>query len=484
MQKQKLFAGSVVRGVREKAGLTQVALAKRLRISSPYLAQIEGNQRPLTATLLIEISRLFRIDPVRFSNDSADRLLFDLQDAVADPLVAGNAIAPAELRLAVQQAPNIARAFVALQSEHRALMDRYHALDTAISDTGDAAAPIRNFAYDEVRDFFHAIGNYVDPLDRAAEALADEIARDDADIHTGLVTRLARRHGLIVEPDRTLSPERPILRVDRAAGRLVIDALASPATQTFQLAHQLARLEVSDIIETILASAGFRSTNAAAVCRLSLANYFAGALMLPYARFYNAARSLRHDVELLAVSFGASFEQICHRLSTMQRPGVEGIPFYFLRVDRAGNITKRHSATRLQFARYGGACPLWNVHEAFETPDRMLVQIAEMPDGIRYLSLAQCVTKPGLGFSGTSRRYAIGLGCEIAYAADVVYADAVDWRSPRRVTPIGSSCRLCERPDCQQRAMPPAAREIVVDTEIRHAVPYRLADAADTKPSR
>ena len=155
--------------------------------------------------------------------------------------------------------------------------------------------------------------------------------------------------------------------------------------------------------------------------------------MMPYGRFLAAAQEVRHDLEVLAHRFGASIEQVCHRLSTLQRPGAKGIPFFFVRVDQAGTITKRHSATRLQFARFGGACPLWNVHRAFETPGRFLRQLAETPDGVRYISLARDVSKPGGSFGAPVRRFAIGLGCEVKHAGELVYADDLERRL--QVTP-------------------------------------------------
>ena len=187
-----------------------------------------------------------------------------------------------------------------------------------------------------------------------------------------------------------------------------------------------------------------------------------------------AARETRHDLERLADRFGASIEQVAHRLSTLQRPGQKGIPFFFVRVDQAGTITIRHSATRLQFARYGGACPLWNVHQAFETPGRFLRQLAETPDGVRYLCLSREVSKPGGAFHAPVRRFAIGLGCEIAHARDLVYADDLDLGRARAFEPIGISCRICERPDCPQRSVPPLERRLRVNPDRRGLLPYDI----------
>lgn len=473
--KRKLFAGPVVRRLREEAGWSQQLLSQKLKISPSYLNQVERSQRPLSASVLVELARVFRVDVSLFSDSNEDRLLVDLRDALTDPALGQPAQAPTELQAIIQHAPNIAKAIVRLQAAHRALEDKYQALDQTLShsETAQMGASFA-FPYEEVRDFFHRIGNYVDSLDLKAEQTREEIGGSTAELSHALIDRLEMRHRLRVNVDRSIGPDRPIRLYDRSSRTLHIDGCAEPSSQLFALAHQLALFEAEDLARDILVQANFRSANANAVCSVALANYFAGALILPYRSFLEAARSHRHDLSVLMHLFGASLEQVAHRLSTLQRPSALGIPFYFLRIDRAGNITKRHSATRLRFARYGGACPLWNVHEAFEAPDRMLVQMAEMPDGVRYLSLAQAITKAGIGHRSARRRYAIGLGCEMADAGSVIYADGLDKESSRSIARIGTSCRLCERNDCSQRAFPPAGSSILIDPDVRRAVPYSI----------
>ncbi len=195
---------------------------------------------------------------------------------------------------------------------------------------------------------------------------------------------------------------------------------------------------------------------------------------MPYESFQETARNSRHDLEVLSGHFGASIEQVAHRLSTLQRPGAKGIPFFFVRVDQAGTITKRHSATKLQFARFGGACPLWNVHRAFELPGQFLRQLAETPDGVRYISLARDVSKPAGRFGAPIRRYAIALGCEVRHARDLVYMDGLDLAREGAFEPIGISCRICERKSCHQRAVPPLERHLSVDPDQRDVLPYTV----------
>jgi predicted transcriptional regulator len=263
-------------------------------------------------------------------------------------------------------------------------------------------------------------------------------------------------------------------RFDPASGVMTLDGAQPAETRTFQLAYQLVAHELRDIIDVELEEADFRTSAARDVGRVGLGNYAAGALLMPYVRFRQAAQDLRHDVERLQSVFHASFEQVCHRLSTLQRPTLRGLPFYFVRVDLAGNITKRHSATRLQFARFGGGCPLWNVHEAFGQPGRILVQLAEMPDGVRYLCVAKGIVKPSGAYDAPERRYAIGLGCEIGHAPEVVYGRGVNLDGPS--VPIGVTCRICERDDCSQRAFPPIDRPLRVPANERAIVPYVIED--------
>jgi predicted transcriptional regulator len=256
---------------------------------------------------------------------------------------------------------------------------------------------------------------------------------------------------------------------------LTISAALDAATRRFQILHQVALLTRQDLIDATLDLARFQSKEARDIARIGLANYFAGAALLPYTAFHEAARNTRHDLEALALSFGASIEQVAHRLSTLQRPRANGVPFFFVRVDQAGTITKRHSATRLQFARFGGACPLWNVHRAFETPGRFLRQLAETPDGVRYLCLARDISKPGGSFRAPVRRFAIGLGCEIRHAGDVVYADDLDISNEEAFEPIGISCRICERANCHQRSIPPLERRLSIDENRRGLLPYDVS---------
>lgn len=187
-----------------------------------------------------------------------------------------------------------------------------------------------------------------------------------------------------------------------------------------------------------------------------------------------AAEQRQYDIELLSEQFGVSFETICHRLSTLQRPDARGVPFFFVRVDRAGNISKRQSATDFHFSRTGGTCPLWAVYEAFSQPERILTQLATMPDGRSYLWLARCVTHRRGGFGKPARTFAIGLGCDLRHAERLVYAKGLNLNDPSAATPIGAGCKVCHRNDCGQRAFPALDRPLRIDPHSREWQPYPI----------
>lgn len=469
--REKLYVGPRIRALREARGLRLEACARQLELSTSYLSQIETNQRPVTPRVLIALSRYFGVSPGEFATDDESRLIADLREATAD--LALDAASPdlAELKLAAATTPTLARQFLALHRAYRALDERMLRFDETVKIRTEDA-PDSRIPYQEVRDFFHYRDNYVDELDVAAEALAGDIGVGGT---SGVVAVLERalgdRHGVHVA--RAPSPEAGyIRRYDADTRTLTLGRDLAEPTRAFQLAAQLADLSFGPLFEQVLATAGLKSVTAREIARIGLGNYAAGALTMPYRHFAASAMALRHDIEQLQHRYTASFEQVSHRLSTLQRPGARGVPFYFVRVDQAGNITKRHSSTRFQFARFGGACPLWNVHEAFGHPGRIMVQLAEMPDGVRYLCIGRSIVKRSGNYLQPNRHYAIGIGCEVAHADKVVYSEGL--RLDGAAVPVGVSCRICERPNCHQRAFPPLGRRLTVQPGVRRVVPYTI----------
>lgn len=462
MATQKLYAGAKLREMRTRLELTQKGFAAKLGVSLPYLNQMENNNRPVSTTVVLALAQEFGLDVTELSTGDSERLVSDMREAIADPVFADEPPPLADLRLTASNAPALARAFLSLHRAYRQTHERLASLDEAL---GREDSRIQASPWEEVRDFFHYCDNYIDAMDRAAERFAGS-----ADVRLAATTALENA-GITI----SITDMDGLRGYDPATRTLRLSNRSSPPTQVFQLLLQVALLSQDSLLEATLDFARFQSDEARAIAKIGLANYFAGAALMPYGRFLAAAQEDRHDLERLATRFGASIEQVAHRLSTLQRPGAKGIPFFFVRVDQAGTITKRHSATRLQFARFGGACPLWNVHRAFETPGRFLRQLAETPDGVRYISLARDVSKSGGSFGSPVRRYAISLGCEVRHAQALVYADNLEMSHASAYEPIGISCRICERKTCHQRSVPPLERRLSINNDQRGILPYEVS---------
>lgn len=465
MATQKLYAGAKLREMRKRLELTQKAFAEKLGVSLPYLNQMENNNRPVSTGVVLALAQEFGFDVTELSSGDTERMVTDMREALADPVFADGPPPLADLRLVASNAPALTRSFLELHRAYRQTHERLASLDEAL---GRQDSSVKPSAWEEVRDFFHYCDNYIDAVDRAAEHFAAPNG-NRLDPQAACVNALEK-----LGVDGIFADQPELRKFDPETMQLSISINAQPSTQRFQMLHQIALLTQNDLLEATLDLARFQTEEARDIAKIGLANYFAGAALLPYSTFHKAAVETRHDLERLADIFGASIEQVAHRLSTLQRPGTKGIPFFFVRVDQAGTITKRHSATRLQFARFGGACPLWNVHQAFETPGRFLRQLAETPDGARYFCLARDVSKPGGSYRAPVRRYAIGLGCEVKHAKQLVYADELNVSNTNAFEPIGISCRICERKNCHQRSIPPLEQGLSVNHDVRGLVPYSI----------
>ncbi|MGK4579175.1 short-chain fatty acyl-CoA regulator family protein [Kitasatospora sp. HPMI-4] len=476
---RKIFAHAKLRRLRREHGMNQVELAQELSISTSYLNQIEHSQRPLTAAVLLRITEVFGVDPEFFSEADEERLATDLRAALADE-ACGSPVAAQEIAEVSRDHPDVARALITLHRSYREAAARVADLGAP----GGHAALGTAEPHDEVRDFFYAHHNHIAALDEEAERTASCLAATTAGrIAAALVTRLGERHGVrVVDADQQRAEMR---RFEAASGTLRLSPWLTDGQRAFQLATQLALLEHRPLLDALVFAAqlSLTSPQAADLARIGLANYFAGALLMPYTAFHAAAEELRYDIELLQARFGVGFETVCHRLSTLQRTGHRGVPFSFLRADRAGNISKRQSATDFHFSRLGGTCPLWTVYEAFSAPGRILTQVAEMPDGKRYFWIARTVTHGGFGHRAPRSEFAVALGCELRHAHRLVYAEGVALDGRQAATPIGLGCRICERTDCAQRARPPAGGRLVVNPDRRTRVPYPvLVDGREARP--
>lgn len=472
----KLMLGHKVRRLRRESSLSQAQMAEQLGISPSYLNLIEHNQRPVTLALLLKLGENFGIDLQRFAEDDEARLRDGLREVLTDALFRGHDLGRQDLRELTEAAPGIAEAFITLYGAYRQARQE---LET-IADTGAGGgeespglARMQNSPIDAARDFFQAELNHFPGLEDHAETLWQRAKLDANALYATLVRYLETAHTLKVQLMPASIMGSMIRRHDPHRGRVLLSEMLPPSSRNFQLACEIALLEHQAAIDGILARLSTPDEDARALVRIGLVNYFAGAVLLPYAEFAAAAKATRHDLSVLGARFGASFEQVCHRLTTLQRPGAKGIPFFMIRADAAGNVSKRFSANSLHFARFGGACPIWNVHHAFQAAGQVLTQLAEMPDGSRYLSVARTVSKPWLHGPHRAAQHAIALGCEAHYTGDLVYGDGLvldaraEGTAKTKIDLIGITCRTCPRSECAHRVYPAAHQAVPRNDFIR-----------------
>ena len=458
--------GAKVRALRRARSMTQTALAERLGISGSYLNLIEHNRRGVTAPLLIELARIFDLDLRSFSAEQHQQEVADLMEVFGDPLFDQHDVTAGEVRDLVATCPTAARAVLALYGGFRHAREAADTLAARLSDGDLEAGGSNQLPTEEVSDLLQRHMNHFPELEAGAEALWREGRLDRRDLGEALARQLETL-GVKVQVGHADEMDRAMRRYDPETRVLRLSELLRRGSRHFQLAYQLGLLTQAEALDRHAADPRLTSPASRALARVALANYFAGAVLMPYGPFLEAARAVRYDIELLGHRFRSSFEQICHRLTTLGRPGAEGVPFHMVRVDIAGNISKHFSASGLRFARFSGACPRWTVFEAFTTPGLIRTQLSRMPDGATYFWMARTVRKEGGGFHAPRSLLAIGLGCEVSHARQLVYADGVDLGASGAVVPVGITCRLCDRMDCEQRAFPPLQHPLTVNEQVR-----------------
>lgn len=471
--------GAKVRALRRREQMTQIALADRLGISPSYLNLIENNRRPLTAPLLLKLAQLFQLDLQTFAASEEDaRLSADLLEAFGDPLFDGHSITNQDLRELVASSPSVARAVMTLYRSYVAARDSAETLGERLAGDGFAGPGLdaSRLPSEEVSDLVQRHMNHFPELEEAAEALWREARLDDDDVYRGLTRHLREAHGIEVRIVRVANERKAMRRFDPEVRALSISEVLPPRSRRFQLAHQVGLLTRSELFDRLLRDETLTTPESRALARVALANYFAAAVLMPYQPFHEAARAERYDIELLAHRFGTSFEQVCHRLTTLRRPGAEGVPFHLVRIDIAGNISKRFSGSGIRFARFSGACPRWNVHAALMTPGMIRTQLSRMPEGTVYFCIARTVRSDRGGFHVPHTVQSIGMGCEVRYARELVYADGIDLDNLDAAVPVGVTCRLCERLDCEQRAFPSMQHPLHIDENVRGVSFYAPVD--------
>ncbi|MGC2855181.1 helix-turn-helix domain-containing protein [Novispirillum sp. DQ9] len=464
----KVMLGHKIRRLRRDLNLTQAQMAERLGLSPSYFNLIENNHRPVTVRLLLKLSQAFDIEIHSFADTEEARLVGQLTEVFADPLFQHCDIKKQDVREVAAVAPALSEAVLELYHAYHEAHVAIRALSERVADRDKLQVlQTKAFPLEEVRDFFQANENHFPALETAAEELWQRAKLEIGDLSRGLIEYLGQAHRVRVKRMPVDVMGHAIRRFDRHSHRLLLSELLSPQARVFHMAVKIGLLEHEPLFRRIIDAAALTTDEARDLARVGLANYFAGAVLLPYTAVYNAARKHRYDLELLQHRFDVTFEQICHRLTTLQRPNARSVPFFMIRVDKAGNVSKRFSAAPLQFARFGGACPRWNVYDAFSMPGVLHTQLAEMPDGTLYFFIARSMTKTGGGHRAPPQRFALALGCEAHHAAQLVHADGLQLDNRDAAVPIGVNCRLCERLDCSQRAFPPLNHALIVDQNLR-----------------
>ncbi len=432
-------------------------MADALGISPSYLTLVEGNQRPLTATLLLRLGDAFDVDPRQLAAVEPGGGIEALRRRLADTLFADLGIDRARIDDWLAAAPETADAFA-------------RAYDRSSSDQptiADAITPVR-------REIERWRNHYPD-LEALAETVSDELRLGSGDLYSAIAARLRTKHQLSIRILPVDVLPATLRRLDLHARQLQLSELLDPASRTFAAAVQLAQIEAKDEIEALVKGGAFAAHGSDRVSerlfRRHLHSQFAAALMMPYDRFLRACEATGYDIELLQRRFGAGFEQVAHRLTTLSRTGSRGLPFFMLRIDRAGQVSKRYAgASASPLAEAEGRCPLWDLHAAFDRPGRLVRQLVELEDGSRWFTQARTVSPQGGRIGQIRAQFAIGLGVDARLAEPLAVAQGIDLRGS--AMPIGLGCRHCSRPDCPQRAAPPVARVLTFNERERGLSPF------------
>ena len=461
---QKTFIGPHLRRLRLERSETQGAMARTLGISASYVNLLENNERSVSVQVLLRLFEAYGVDWRDIADDDAAGQLADLRAAMQDPLYADSRPDLAQLRAALVHAPDLAAAFLRLHRAHQAATDQLMALTEAetpnLVATPEAA----------VHHVFRRNRNHFADLERAAEGFwPAPVPRDE--VYTALKARLRDRMGVNVRLVNVADLPGTLRQYDEAAREILLSEALDHTNRIFQLTHMAGLLEMNSLFDGLVERSGITDMRGTSRLRVELANYFAAAVLMPYEAFLEGARASKYDFDHLATRFGVSFEQACHRATTLQRDGAMGVPFFFLRVDKGGNVTKRFNATDFHLAEYGGACPRLDVHTSFRTPSKIVTQFVEMPDSSQYFVFSRTVDRPTFERYGQDNRLAVALGCTIEHAGAIGYAEAFTVTRARMV-PIGINCRICPRASCDQRAHQAAVLTQPVDAHRRGATRF------------
>lgn len=453
---EELQIGGRIARLRRQRAISQADLAASIGISGSYLNLIEHNRRKITVPLLLKVAGYFGVEAGELADSDEGRLVGDLMEMFGDDVFADSEMTNIEVRDLAHANPAAARAMLQLYGQFRA---KGHG---ATAHSEDAPEHF-HLATDRISDFLQERANHFPTIEAAAERVRADIDSSADDFGYGLRTYLLNVFG--TELKLASLPHGIARTYDKARNQLLVSDILSAESATFLVAQQVGQMAANAEIGALAAE--LPEGDAPALGRNVLAAYFAAALIMPYGPFHRACRDYRYDIDRLGRRFGASFEQVAHRMTTLQRPGTLGIPLHLVRTDIAGNISKRFSLSGIHIPRHSGACPRWNVYSAFLNPERINVQISQMPDGERYFCIARAFSKGDPRHNAPLRHFSIGLGCSILRAKEMIYSDGLDLNNPTQVVPIGVGCRICPRMECGQRAHPPADHRFRLDDAVR-----------------
>jgi predicted transcriptional regulator/plasmid maintenance system antidote protein VapI len=461
---RKLFLGARLKRLRRERGLNQAQMAGELGISASYLNHLERNQRPITAPVLLRLAEAFDVDVKAFATDGGDVAGAEqLGEIFSDPILSDLGVSRMELVEMADNAPAAADAIVRLYTALRELQRQ--PADESGSDPRVLITPET-----WVRDYIQAQRNHFPELEEGAETLGGALG-DPLSVAEALRRRLKDAWGVesrVVDPEMLDDVSQ---QYDPQRRTFMLSALLRPENRTFGLAYQLALLEFGPIIDRMLENARPPDVGSRRLLHMSFANYAASAIIMPYGKFLRAAEEHRYALDRLCGQFGANVEQIAHRITTLGRSGARGVPFFMLRVDPAGNISKRYAGESFPFSHFGGTCPRWHLHAAFQTPGQTIRQLIETPDGQRFFTISRTIERPIRPDLRDDALLAIGLGCDVRYAPRIAYADGLDLANTP-ATPIGPACAICPRIGCAYRATPPAGRMLAVEENRKTISPY------------
>lgn len=465
---RKLLLGARLKRLRRERGLNQAAMAAEIGISASYLNHLERNQRPVTAGILLRLAEAFDVDVKAFASEGGDLAGADqLSEVFSDAMLADLGIGRAELIELADNAPTVSEGVVRLYTALRELQRRPPTGGEEEQGT-DPRALITPETW--VRDYIQAQRNYYPELEERCEIIGDSL-NDPLSVSEALRRRLKEAFGVEakVVPPELLGDFSQHYDAERRT--FMISALLRAENRTFGLAYQLALLELAPLLERMVDAARTPDAGTRALLHMSFANYAAGAIMMPYGRFLRAAEEHRYAIDRLCGQFGANVEQVAHRITTLGRAGARGVPFFMLRVDPAGNISKRYAGESFPFSHFGGTCPRWHLHAAFQTPGQTIRQLIETPDGQRFFTISRTIERPIRPDLRDDALLAIGLGCDIRYAPRIAYADGLDLMNTE-ATPVGPACAICPRMQCPYRATPPAGRMLAVHENRKTISPF------------